>query len=242
VFGGSRRNFLKEAASRVYEDKIAHTYAQISTRDVQRQQSRMRQQKLVVELLNRKKNIKRGPTISMSQERPMSEWDTVIRNLTRPPPLPVLTNNIVSHVPTLHPSTGYIQGSSASVSELPASRPPSPSRRTVPQPLLPTPSPTTVPSSRDRYSIITSLPSIEEHAPLPSRRTVPQPILPSPSVSTLPSHREILYAIPRTSTPPRRTVPQPLLPTPSPSTIPSRDHFRYSIATRHTETYPKFPR
>ncbi|KAF1831574.1 hypothetical protein BDW02DRAFT_581967 [Decorospora gaudefroyi] len=176
VFGGSRRNFLKEAASRVYEDKIAHTYARLSTRDVQRQQSKMRIQKHINELHHRKNSGEYRPTIRMSQERPMSEWDTVIQNLTRPPP-PGQTSpsNIVSHVPSLRSGSAFVQELSASVSELPPSRPPtdSPSRRTIAQPLLPSPPPSTVPSTRDRCSIIPNMPTaaiIDEQPPSPPPR------------------------------------------------------------------------
>ncbi|KAG9185286.1 hypothetical protein G6011_07830 [Alternaria panax] len=102
VLDGTRQHFLKEAARRVYEDKIAHTYAKISIRDVQRQQSKIRIQKHINELQHRKKSGERRPMIRMSQERPMSEWDTVIRNLTRPPPPPQGPGiEIITHVPAL---------------------------------------------------------------------------------------------------------------------------------------------
>jgi hypothetical protein len=172
--------------------------------------------------------------VRQSQERPMSDWDTVIRNLTRPPiPTPSRNNspppnNVVSN---LQPGGGeYMRRLSASVSELPAARTPSPPRRTVAQPLLPTPPPSTVPSNRDRYSQAMSMPSIGEQPPSPPRRTVAQPLLPSPSVSTM-SNRD-LYTVSSMPSPPRRTVAQPLLPTPSPSTAPnSRDWYRYSTGT-----------
>tara|TARA_R110002003_G_scaffold431_5_gene19659 strand:+ start:34081 stop:36417 length:2337 start_codon:yes stop_codon:yes gene_type:complete len=173
VFGGSRRNFLKEAASRVYEDKIARTYATTSTRDIQRQLSKQRIQKHITELRHRKTNGPRMPMIRMSQERPMSEWSTVITNLTRAPPIPSTENNIVSHIPTLRSSSALAQDPTPSIAELPAaSTPPPPSthtrsssspRRTFAQPLLPTPPPSTVPSTRDRSSIATSMPAIDEH-------------------------------------------------------------------------------
>jgi hypothetical protein len=175
VFGGSRRNFLKEAASRVYEDKIAHTYATTSTRDIQRQMSKQRQQQHITELRHRKTTGPRMPLIRMSQERPMSEWSTVIGHLTRPPP-PSRDSNIVSHVPTLR--SALAQELSASIAELPGTTPPrlrssSPPRRTVAQPLLPSPPPSTVPSTRDRNSIAMSMPSIEEH---PAYRAHNEPI------------------------------------------------------------------
>ncbi|KAF1852126.1 uncharacterized protein K460DRAFT_402116 [Cucurbitaria berberidis CBS 394.84] len=172
VFGGTRRSFLKEAASRVYEDKIAQTYAATSTREVQRQQSKIRIQRHISELRHRKNSGERErmPMIRMSQERPMSEWDTVIGNLTRPRPPPAPRNDIVSYIPTLR--SALAQELSATIAELPASKTPpppstrssSPPRRTVAQPLLPTPPPSTVATSnRDRNSIAMSMPPIEEH-------------------------------------------------------------------------------
>ncbi|KAF2829985.1 hypothetical protein CC86DRAFT_464456 [Ophiobolus disseminans] len=191
VFGGSRRNFLKEAASRVYEDKIAHTYATTSTRDIQRELSKQRLQQHITELRERKTNGPRMPMISMSQERPMSEWSTVIGNLTRPRPPLSTESNIVSYIPTLR--SALAQELTASIAELPASRTPEPStrssspRRIVAQPLLPTPPPSTVPSTRDRSSIATmSMPSISEH---PAYRSTTSPIPSVPSLADHPAFR-----------------------------------------------------
>ncbi|KAH8730434.1 hypothetical protein GQ44DRAFT_768207 [Phaeosphaeriaceae sp. PMI808] len=122
VFGGSRRNFLKEAASRVYEDKIAHTYATTSTRDIQRQMSKQRIQNHITELRHRKTSGPRMPMVHMSEERPMSEWSTVITNLTRPRPLPSSESNIVSHIPTRR--SALAQELTSSISELPATNTP----------------------------------------------------------------------------------------------------------------------
>jgi hypothetical protein len=181
AFGGSRRNFLKEAASRVYEDKIAHTYATTSTHDIQRHMSKQRIQKHITELRHRKTNGPSMPMIRMSQERPMSEWSTVIGNLTRPrvERLHSSESDIVSHVPTLRSALAQELTTSiaelpaeitTSIAELPAAATPprrttrsSSPRRIVAEPLLPTPPPSTVPSIRDRNSIAMSMPSIEEH-------------------------------------------------------------------------------
>ncbi|KAF2036099.1 hypothetical protein EK21DRAFT_53063 [Setomelanomma holmii] len=205
VFNGSRRAFLKEAASRVYEDKIAHTYATTSTRDIQRQLSKMRIQNHITELRHRKTSGPRLPMIRMSQERPMSEWSTVMTNLTRPPPVFTAENNVVSHIPPLRSSSTLAQELTASIAELPTARtPPPPStrssspRRPFAQPLLPTPPPSTVPSTRDRSSVATSMPSIEEH-PQPHTHLHPiggyynpkssVPPLPPPSLSAHPAFR-----------------------------------------------------
>lgn len=189
VFGGSRRNFLKEAASRVYEDKIARTYATTSTRDIQRQLSKQRVEKHIIELRNLKTNGLQLPMIRMSQERPMSEWSTVIGSLNREPP--VERNNIVSYVPTIR--SALAQDLASSVVELPTSRTPEPTRsrsssprRTTAQPLLPTPPPSTVPSSRDRNSIAMSMPSIEEH---PAYRQQNHEIPAVPSLQDHPAFR-----------------------------------------------------
>ena len=239
VTRSSRRPFLKEAASRVYEDKIAHTFARISTRDVQRQQSKVRIQRHIEELKHRKTSGEHWQIVRMSQERPMSEWDTVIRNLTRPRvPVQGSGNDLVSHVPALRPGTAFEQVYLPPISELPASgsrsRTPTPPSRTVAEPLLPTPSSSTVPSSHNRHSIATSLPYAEGQPVSPPRRTVAQPLLPSPSPSTVQSNRD-LYTIGSISSmhsPPRRTFAQPLLPSPSTSASASnRDWHRYSTGT-----------
>jgi hypothetical protein len=186
VFGGTRRSFLKEAASRVYEDKIAHTYATTSTRDIQRQVSKQRLQNHVTELRHRKTNGPRLPMIRMSQERPMSEWSTVMSNLTRAHPDMPSENKTSSHVPTLRlaPADGLIAELPTTRSSA-ATRSSSP-RRTVAQPLLPTPPPSTVPSVRDRNSIAMSMPSIEEH---PAYRGKDENIPAVPSLINHPAFR-----------------------------------------------------
>lgn len=196
VFGGSRRNFLKEATSRVYEDKIARTYAAISTRDIQRNLSKQRAEKHIIELRNLKTNGLQLPMIRMSQERPMSEWSTVIGSLNREPPAD--RNNIVSYVPTIR--SALASELAASVVELPTSRTPEPShsrssspRRTTAQPLLPTPPPSTVPSSRDRNSIAMSMPAIEEHPAYRQQR------LDTPAVPSLSSHPAFRHRNPATA-------------------------------------------
>ncbi|KAF2745970.1 hypothetical protein M011DRAFT_478732 [Sporormia fimetaria CBS 119925] len=178
VFGGTRRNFLKEAASRVYEDKIAVTYAESSTKEVQRQLSKQRIQRHIIELRQQKHTSGIGP-LRMSQERPISEWENVLNNLTRPRP-PASTSNLVSHIPTLRGDTQYL---APTIPELPATRTPSPDpdsrgapTRTVAQPLLPTPPPSTVPSiAGDRTSsIVASMPPIHEHPAFRSPTTIPE--------------------------------------------------------------------
>jgi hypothetical protein len=189
-FGGSRRNFLKEAASRVYEDKIANTYATVSTRDIQRNMSKQRMQKHITEIRHRKHNEPDMPMIRMSQERPMSEWSTVIGNLTRPrlERLHSTESDVVSHIPTRR--SALAQELTTSIAELPAepaathSR--SSPRRIVAEPLLPTPPPSTAPSTRDRNSIAMSMPSIEEH---PAYRRNDSLIPAVPSLSNHPAFR-----------------------------------------------------
>ncbi|KAF2190503.1 hypothetical protein K469DRAFT_559444 [Zopfia rhizophila CBS 207.26] len=174
MLGGTRRNFLKEAASRVYEDKIALTYASSSTKEVQRHLSKQRIQRHITELRKRKNSGERLPEIRMSQERPISEWEGVITKLTSPRPSP--GSNIVSHIPSLRsaaPNSVLSQELSSTVSELPASRtspppnrPRSPPTRTVAEPLLPTPPSSTVPSVAPSHyapSVAPSMPSIDEH-------------------------------------------------------------------------------
>ncbi|EUC43238.1 hypothetical protein COCMIDRAFT_52785, partial [Bipolaris oryzae ATCC 44560] len=217
--GNTRRKFLREAASRIYEDKIANTYAKISTRDVQREQSKMRIQKHINELHQRKISGEAGPMISMSQERPMSDWDTVLRNLTRPPiPKQGPMGDIVTHVPGLKSSVA-IPNECYSISELPATRTPSPTQRIVARPLLPTPAPSTIPGL-DQQSMVSGLPSPEENIVSPQWITAARPLLPSPSISTFQSNRDLytLDAISSIGSPIRRMIAEPLLPTPSTTT------------------------
>lgn len=184
MFGGTRRNFLKEAASRVYEDKVASTYAENSNRDVQRALSKQRIQKHISELRHRKNSGERLDVVKMSQERPMSEWEGVINNLTRPLPNPhTPSNNLVSHIPSLHSGNSLLKSPAMVIPEhtqartpSPLARPQTPPRRIVAQPLLPSPPPSTVPSTRDRSSLALSdthpafrrsdvpeMPRLEEH-------------------------------------------------------------------------------
>ncbi|OCL15398.1 hypothetical protein AOQ84DRAFT_329475 [Glonium stellatum] len=83
--GGSRKTFLKEAVSRVYEEKIASSFASSSQREVMRQMSKQRIQNHITEIRERKKN-REYKEVRMSQERPMSEWEGVIRTLTTTKP------------------------------------------------------------------------------------------------------------------------------------------------------------
>lgn len=113
----------------------------------------------------------------------MSEWENVMSSLTRVrPPLP--ENNLTSHIPSYRPTSAIAQEISTHISELPgveitarALLPPlvthAPSQRNVAQPLLPTPSSSTV--SGSRFS---------------PRRTVAQPLLPTPSASIVSAARD----------------------------------------------------
>ncbi|KAF2741149.1 hypothetical protein EJ04DRAFT_507558 [Polyplosphaeria fusca] len=187
MFDGSRRSFLKEAAQRVYEDKIAITYAESSTKEVQRQMSKQRMQRHIAEIRRRKDSGERLPEIRMSQERPMSEWEGVMDNLTRPRVAPALS--IVTHIPQLRSAapSSVLPTNAVELPAAPPTRPATPPRRVFAEPLLPTPPPSTVPSvadwdSRSRSSqwdtrsIAPSMPSIEEH---PAKRHSSIPNMPS---------------------------------------------------------------
>lgn len=224
VFGGTRRNFLKEATSRVYEDKIATVYAESSSREVQRQISKQRIQRHITELRKRKNSGERLEEVRQSQERPMSEWEGVLNNLTRPrPPLPS-NANLVSHIPTLRsaaPASTLAQQLTSIVSEMPANeepispeRPRSPPRRIVAQPLLPSPPPSTVPSVADRSSIFSSMPSIDEH---PAFRVQPSETIPEvPDLAQHPAFRQHLQHLES------QTTSSPSLPTQTRPEVPSR--------------------
>ncbi|KAF2873007.1 hypothetical protein BDV95DRAFT_490904 [Massariosphaeria phaeospora] len=214
VSGGTRGSFLKDAASRVYEDKIALIYAESSTKEVQRQLSKQRIQRHITQL--RQRNGDRLPQITMSDERPFSEWEDVIDNLSRPRPPPSAGSNLVSHIPSLRSAAstsaiGHEYASSVSdLSPIRDPRPPprsdSPPRRTVAQPLLPSPPPSTIasaPSVADwdhRHSIAPSLmPSIDEHPAFRRRR---ESIPDMPSLQSHPAmrgHRRDRSTAPSTS-------------------------------------------
>lgn len=225
LFGGTRRNFLKEAASRVYEDQIASKFAEISTRDLARQQSKLRMQKHINEIHRRRNSDERAPFIRMSQQRPVSIWSTVMNHLTRPhPPLP--SNNLISHIPFLR--SARTSDINPSVAELPDSATPPPHSRIVAQPLLPTPPPSSAPSRRDRHSIAISMPSIEERPTPQSQTSIPE--LPSP-----PAHPAFRSMGPPPNYPPPPPPPphpytQPLFRPMSGSSIYSRNTSGSSLA------------
>lgn len=214
MIGGTRRNFLREAASRLYEEKIACTYAENSNKDIQRALSKQRIQKHISELRHKKSSGERLNVVLMSQERPMSEWEGVIDDLTRPLPIPTSGNNLVSHIPSLHSINLPISvPQPRSCTPSPPARPETPPHRIVAQPLLPSPSPSTVPSIRDRSSIalsdthpafrqsrsgnIPEMPRLDEHPAFVNhmgqagnevdRRTSPVPV-PAPSSVYSQSH------------------------------------------------------
>ncbi|KAJ8107924.1 hypothetical protein OPT61_g8532 [Boeremia exigua] len=119
VHGSSKRSFLKEATSRVYEDSLAHLYAESSTRELQRQMSKQRIQQHIQDLKHCKSNGQPLRMIRQSQDRPMSEWEKVMSSLTRVhPPLP--ENNLTSHIPSFRPTSAIAQEISNHISELPA--------------------------------------------------------------------------------------------------------------------------
>jgi len=171
VFSGSRRRFLSEATSRIYEYKIANTYAELSSREVQRQQSKLRIQRHISELRHR-----RSPSDQGGLESPVTDSDPVIGNLTRLPSIHAAASNVVTYIPSLRSANaGDV---SSPITSLSASMSP-PFPRLVAQPLLPSPPPSTVRGSSNRYSIATTMPSIEEHPA--NKRHKPIPELPSPA-------------------------------------------------------------
>ncbi|KAJ4358964.1 hypothetical protein N0V95_002580 [Ascochyta clinopodiicola] len=194
VGGSSRRSFLKEAASRVYEDRLAHVYAESSTRELQRLVSKQRVKKYIHELKNRRDGDEQLRVIRQSQDRPMSEWENVMSSLTRQhPPLPT-TNDLSSHIPSFRPTSTIALEISTHIAELPAAAPVaphaarallpplitnSPPRRTVAQPLIPTPPSSTISGPRDRSSIATTMPAITEH-PTQAHLTHSPPQIPFP--------------------------------------------------------------
>jgi hypothetical protein len=199
IFGGTRRNFLKEAASRIYEEKITTTYADPSHKEFQRQLSKQRIQRHITEIRHRRHNAPDTiQEIRMSQDRPMSDWENVMDSLTRQRPSGTPGNNVVSHIPGIRSSLsqqvmpGDVHPALRNRMNPPAIRPNS---RVVAQPLLPSPPPSTVPSvAGDRRSI--AMPA-DVHPALrnrtmppairPNSRVVAQPLLPSPPPSTVPS-------------------------------------------------------
>ncbi|KAF1991375.1 hypothetical protein K402DRAFT_416690 [Aulographum hederae CBS 113979] len=85
--GGSRSIFLKEAASRVYEEKIAAAFSTVQqNRQEMKEINRQRAASHAAELRLRKQEGQGAnwETISMSNDRPMSEWSAVMNTLGSP--------------------------------------------------------------------------------------------------------------------------------------------------------------
>jgi hypothetical protein len=165
----------------------------------------------------------------------MSEWENVMNSLTRVhPPLP--DNDLTSHIPSFRPTSAIAQeiahDMSAHIAELPAAPitarallPPlvtdSPPRRTVAQPLIPTPSSSIV-SASPRRTVAQPLlptPSVSAYSASP-RRMVAQPLLPTPSGSTWSGtldRRSIASAMPS-------IIEHPIFLSQSPSQLPFPDH------------------
>ncbi|KAF2499789.1 hypothetical protein BU16DRAFT_283454 [Lophium mytilinum] len=83
--GGSRKTFLKEAVSRVYEDKIAASFSSQGQKEMIRQLSKQRIQKHILEIRKRKMTGE-SREVRMSQERPMSNWESVFTRFAGPQP------------------------------------------------------------------------------------------------------------------------------------------------------------
>jgi hypothetical protein len=201
VYGGTRRHFLMEAASRVYEENIAITYSASSSKEVQRQLSKQRIQNHITELRQRSNTGDRLLNVRLSQQRPLSEWDNVMNGLTRPRPAinPASSSNLVSYIPTIRSAglSGLSNELMTPIPELPATRTPpprarSPPRRIVAQPLLPSPPPSTAPSVANRDSIASNMRSLEEH---PAFRQWQEDIPEIPSLEDHPAFRQHLRNI-----------------------------------------------
>lgn len=235
---------MKEAASRVYEDKLAHIYAESSTRELQRQMSKQRIQKHIHDIKHKRTNGEYLRIIRQSQDRPMSEWENVISSLTRVhPPLP--DNDLTSHIPSFRATSAIAQeiahDMSVHIAELPAAPttarallPPlvihSPPQRTVAQPLIPTPSSSTVSTSPGRTVAqpLLPTPSVSAYSASP-RRMVAQPLLLTPSGSTWSGtvdRRSIASAMPS-------IVEHPMFLTQSPTQLPFPDHPAFSSQRPH---------
>ncbi|PVH94072.1 hypothetical protein DM02DRAFT_205193 [Periconia macrospinosa] len=173
--GGTRRNFLKEAASRVYEDEIAHVYAESSTKEVNRVLSKQRIQRHINEIRSRRTSDEPVADIRVSMEGSMNgEWEEPDVSLSRPRSHHRKSvNNLVTHIPSLssvrqiNTTSNLAQEIAVSLSRTPsphapspyAPSPMSPPQRMVAMPLLPSPPPSTAPSNRDSMP----MPSLQDH-------------------------------------------------------------------------------
>ncbi|KAJ5109914.1 hypothetical protein N7532_002559 [Penicillium argentinense] len=121
----SRSSFLKEAVSRVYEDQeraISQSDSQVDalTEEQLRQQQReKRHQEYVLELRVRRARNAKEPTIrdlgtgsGFSQERPMSEFSTIVHNLDgadcNVPPVPALPSMMLDRASTSTNGSDYV--------------------------------------------------------------------------------------------------------------------------------------
>ncbi|KAF1963199.1 hypothetical protein CC80DRAFT_107757 [Byssothecium circinans] len=178
--GGTRRNFLKEAASRVYEDRIAEVYAESSTKEVQRAMSKQRIQRHINEIRTRKNSGERMPEIRMSSDGPLGSWEDDMDTTNRSRSHRKSVNNLVTHIPSLT-SVRHVSAASNAAQEIAVSLsrtpspPHSPPRRMVAMPLLPSPPPSTVPSVRDRSSMSSNgLPPLDQHPGFRRHDTIPE--------------------------------------------------------------------
>lgn len=186
--------------------------------------SKQRIKKHIQDLKHYRTNGEQLRMIRQSQDRPMSEWENVMSSLTRVhPPLP--ENNLTSHIPSFRPTSAIAQEISTHISELPANEtttrahlPPllthSSSQRIVAQPLLPTPSSSTVSGPRSS-----------------PRRVIAQPLLPTPTASIVSASRDRTSTA--TSTMPS-IIEHPIYITQSPQQMPFPAH----LALRTQYPYP----
>ncbi len=145
-YGRTRGNFLKEAASRVYKDRVAVDFAEIPSKAVQRQIHKQHMERPITGLRERKSSGEKLLEMQRSQESPVSEWGGVTHDFNQPCLSP--SSSIVSYTPSVRSSSVFTRRASSSdpglaaAEYLPTRPRPLLDRITAP-PLLPTPSPST---------------------------------------------------------------------------------------------------
>ncbi|KAJ9663120.1 hypothetical protein H2201_005791 [Coniosporium apollinis] len=130
--GASRSTFLKDALSRVYEEKIAAAFAQSSRRQRARETSLRRS----AEIGRQRKRGAEDRGAAASAERPVSEWDLVMNSLDADGRGPPRVSRMFAH-PTAPSSVlgGYENVHPALRPAQPYSAPPPPTQYpSVPQP------------------------------------------------------------------------------------------------------------
>lgn len=95
-YGGSRNSFLKEAVSRVYEERISATFSNTPEHRAVKELNRQRINSHIGEI-RRRKISGDFREVTMSMERPMSQWEDALNALTTSNGAPAIPPTLLEH-------------------------------------------------------------------------------------------------------------------------------------------------